>query len=71
MNVLAVLCIQQKEKILSHVEMMKAIRQNEIGGELLIESIPIPEPGPGEVLVKMTLQHPSIPLIWPVLKVLT
>lgn len=34
--------------------MMKAIRQKEKGGALFIESIPIPEPGPGEVLVKMT-----------------
>lgn len=35
-------------------EMMKAIRQNEPGAELGIESVPIPEPGPGEVLVKMS-----------------
>ena len=33
---------------------MKAVRQMEAGGELFIESIPVPEPGPGEVLVKMT-----------------
>lgn len=32
---------------------MKAIRQKEAGGKLFIESIPIPQPGPGEVLVKM------------------
>lgn len=35
-------------------EMMKAVRQNEAGGKLVIESIPIPIPGKGEVLVKMT-----------------
>jgi NADPH2:quinone reductase len=34
--------------------MMKAVRQMEAGGKLLIKSIPVPEPGPGEVLVKMT-----------------
>ncbi|MFO7852831.1 MAG: alcohol dehydrogenase catalytic domain-containing protein [Bacteroidota bacterium] len=32
---------------------MKAIIQERPGGELLIKNIPIPEPGPGEVLVKM------------------
>ncbi len=35
-------------------KMMKAVRQMEAGGKLFIESIPVPEPGPGEVLVKMT-----------------
>ena len=35
-------------------EMMKAIRQREPGAKLQIESIPIPEPGPGEVLVRMS-----------------
>lgn len=34
-------------------DMMKAIRQHESGGKLSIESLPRPEPGPGEVLVKM------------------
>jgi len=34
-------------------EMMKAVRQIKPGGKLVIESVPIPEPGPGEVLVKM------------------
>ncbi|MFH0756287.1 MAG: zinc-binding dehydrogenase [Bacteroidota bacterium] len=34
-------------------EMMKSVRQPEAGGNLVIESVPIPEPGPGEVLVKM------------------
>jgi NADPH:quinone reductase-like Zn-dependent oxidoreductase len=34
-------------------EMMKAVRQIEPGGKLVIESVHIPEPGPGEVLVKM------------------
>lgn len=34
-------------------ETMKAIRQKKAGGELNLESIPIPLPGPGEVLVKM------------------
>ena len=34
-------------------EMMKAVRQTEAGGKLIIESIPVPEPGPGEVLIKM------------------
>lgn len=34
-------------------EMMKAVRQHKTGGELIIDSIPVPEPGPGEVLVKM------------------
>ena len=35
-------------------EMMKAIRQREPGATLQIESIPLPEPGPGEVLVRMS-----------------
>jgi len=34
-------------------EMMKAIRQHKAGVEMIIESIPVPVPGPGEVLVKM------------------
>jgi len=34
-------------------ERMNAIRQHEAGGKLLFESIPVPLPGPGEVLVKM------------------
>ena len=34
--------------------MMKAIRQSEAGGKLKVELIPLPEPGPGEVLVKMS-----------------
>ena len=34
-------------------EIMKALRQNEAGGKLIVESIPVPVPGPGEVLVKM------------------
>ncbi len=34
-------------------EMMKSVRQLEAGGDLVIESVPIPEPGPGEVLVEM------------------
>lgn len=33
--------------------MMKSVRQHEAGGNLVIESIPVPEPGPGEVLVRM------------------
>jgi len=33
--------------------MMKSVRQLEAGGNLVIESVPIPDPGPGEVLVKM------------------
>lgn len=33
--------------------MMQAIRQKEAGGKLVVESIPIPQPEPGEVLVKM------------------
>lgn len=32
---------------------MQAIRQHEAGGNLLLESIEVPVPGPGEVLVKM------------------
>jgi NADPH:quinone reductase-like Zn-dependent oxidoreductase len=32
---------------------MRSVRQFEAGGELVIESVPLPEPGPGEVLVKM------------------
>jgi len=32
---------------------MKAVRQHEAGGDLVIESVPIPEPGPGEVLVRI------------------
>ncbi|MCP4312619.1 MAG: zinc-binding dehydrogenase [Bacteroidetes bacterium] len=35
-------------------EMMKAVRQKKAGGALAIESVPVPEPGPGEVLVKMS-----------------
>ena len=35
-------------------EMMKAIRQRKPGATLQIESIPLPEPGPGEVLVRMS-----------------
>ena len=35
-------------------EMMKAIRQREPGSTLQIESIPMPEPGPGEVLVRIS-----------------
>lgn len=34
-------------------QMMKAVRQEEVGGRLYIKSIPIPQPGAGEVLVKM------------------
>lgn len=34
-------------------ETMRAIRQQEAGGELSIKSIPIPDPGPGQVLIKM------------------
>jgi len=34
-------------------ESMKAVRQHKLGGELLVESLPLPEPGPGQVLVKM------------------
>ncbi|MEN8156860.1 MAG: zinc-binding dehydrogenase [Bacteroidota bacterium] len=33
--------------------MMKSVRQNSAGGPLQIETVPVPEPGPGEVLVKM------------------
>lgn len=33
--------------------MMKAVRQHKAGAELIVESIPVPEPGPGEVLVRM------------------
>jgi NADPH:quinone reductase len=36
-------------------KMMKAVRQHKAGDKLIIESIPIPEPGPGEVLVKMNV----------------
>jgi NADPH2:quinone reductase len=32
---------------------MKAVRQAEAGGRLLIETVPLPEPGPGQVLVRM------------------
>jgi NADPH:quinone reductase-like Zn-dependent oxidoreductase len=32
---------------------MKAVRQHEAGGELIVETIPLPEPGPGQVLIKM------------------
>jgi NADPH2:quinone reductase len=57
-------------------EMMKSVRQLEAGGALVIESISIPEPGPGEVLVKMAASpiNPSDlgilsgkhqPWIWP------
>lgn len=34
-------------------ERMNAIRQHKAGGRLVIESVPVPQPGPGEVLVKM------------------
>ncbi len=34
-------------------EMMRAVRQRAAGGELLVESVAVPHPGPGEVLVKM------------------
>lgn len=34
-------------------EMMKAVRQHKAGAKLIIESIPVPVPGPGEVLLKM------------------
>ena len=34
-------------------ETMKAVRQHETGGRLFTETIPVPEPGPGEVLVKI------------------
>jgi NADPH2:quinone reductase len=34
-------------------ETMKSVRQTESGGKLEIVSVPIPEPGPGEVLVRM------------------
>jgi NADPH2:quinone reductase len=33
--------------------MMRSVRQHSAGGALVIESIPVPEPGPGEVLVRM------------------
>lgn len=32
---------------------MRAVRQHGSGGALTIESIPLPEPGPGEVLIRM------------------
>ena len=32
---------------------MFAIRQHEAGGKLVVESIPVPQPGAGEVLVRM------------------
>jgi NADPH:quinone reductase-like Zn-dependent oxidoreductase len=34
-------------------EVMKAVRQHEAGGALVIETVPVPKPGKGEVLVKM------------------
>lgn len=34
-------------------EQMSAIRQEQAGGILKIEQVPVPDPGPGEVLVKM------------------
>lgn len=34
-------------------ESMRAIRQHEPGGRLVVESVPVPLPGPGEVLIKM------------------
>ena len=34
-------------------EKMYAVRQHEAGGRLIYESVPVPQPGPGEVLVKM------------------
>ncbi|MEA1886192.1 MAG: alcohol dehydrogenase catalytic domain-containing protein, partial [Bacteroidota bacterium] len=40
--------------ILALANTMKAIIQENPGGELVIKDVPIPEPGPGEVLVKMT-----------------
>ncbi|MCK5136940.1 MAG: zinc-binding dehydrogenase [Bacteroidales bacterium] len=42
-----------KAKYVQLPEMMHAVRQHEAGGKLMIESIPVPKPGPGEVLVKM------------------
>ncbi len=35
------------------MQMMQTIRQYEQGGELVVESVPVPQPGPGEVLIKM------------------
>lgn len=32
---------------------MRAVRQYEAGGKLVLESVPVPQPGPGEVLIKM------------------
>jgi NADPH:quinone reductase-like Zn-dependent oxidoreductase len=34
-------------------EMMKAVRQHEPGGELVLESVPVPRPEAGEVLIRM------------------
>ncbi|MCK4747763.1 MAG: zinc-binding dehydrogenase [Bacteroidales bacterium] len=34
-------------------DMMQAVRQKEAGGKLELDSIPVPEPGPGEVLIRM------------------
>ena len=34
-------------------DMMQAVRQQEAGGKLELDSIPVPEPGPGEVLIRM------------------
>jgi len=34
-------------------EKMLAIRQGEANGKLLVEELPVPRPGPGEVLIKM------------------
>jgi NADPH2:quinone reductase len=43
---------KQKEYI---PRMMRSVRQTEPGGKLVVESLPVPEPGPGEVLVKMSV----------------
>jgi len=32
---------------------MRAVRQMEAGGKLVIETVPVPQPGPGEVLIRM------------------
>ncbi len=34
-------------------EVMRAVRQHEPGGNLVYETVPVPHPGPGEVLVRM------------------
>lgn len=36
-----------------HIHWMKAVRQHEPGGKLVIESVPVPTPGRGEVLIRM------------------